>query len=67
MEESELTHWQPELRRALIAVRPEYFDWSDDERLMYRVRLPNDDREAIIVALLKAHGRRRPVSTAKLE
>ena len=67
MEEGELTQWQPELRRALIAVRPEYFDWSDDERLMYRVRLPNDDREAIIAALLKAHGRRRPVSTAKLE
>ena len=67
MEDGEVTHWQPELRRALIAVRPEYFGWPNDERLRYRVQLPNEDREAIIAALLKSHGHRRPAATAKLE
>ncbi len=59
--------WPPELRRALIKVQPDYFGWPPDQQLRYRIELPDADREALIVALLRAHGHRRPVATAKLE
>ncbi len=59
--------WPPSLRRALIKVQPDYFGWPPDQQLRYRVDLPDADREALITDLLRAHGHRRPVATAKLE
>lgn len=67
MKDGDLSRWPPELRRALISVQPAYFGWPPDEQLRYRVTLPDVDREAVVSALLLAHGRRRPVATAKLE
>ncbi len=62
-----LDRGSPELRRAVIAARPEFFTWPPDEQLHYRVSLPGGDREAIVTALLRAHGERRPAALAKLE
>lgn len=59
--------WSPELRRAVMAARPGLFTWPADEQLRYRVSLPDDDREAIVAALLREHGERRPAALAKLE
>lgn len=42
-----LDRWSPELRRAVIVARPEFFAWSAEDQLRYRVKLPHDDREAI--------------------
>lgn len=67
MDEPDLHCWTPELRRAVMAVRPDFFGWFAGDRLSYRVKPPDTDREAIVAALLRAHGRRRPVATAKLE
>lgn len=59
--------WTPELRRAVMVARPEFFAWSAEAQLRYRVNLPSDDREAIIAALLREHGERRPAARARLE
>ncbi len=59
--------WTPELRRAVMVARPEFFTWSAEGQLRYRVNLPGDDREAIIAALLREHGERRPAARARLE
>ena len=67
LEDHESQGWAPELRRALISVRPEYFTWSADERWRFRSKLPDADSTALIEALLKAHGRKRPAAMAKLE
>jgi hypothetical protein len=67
MKGGDLSHWPPELRRALISVQPAYFGWSPDEQLRYRAKLPDADREAVVTALLRAQGRRRPEAAAKLE
>lgn len=67
MNEADPSRWPPELRRALISVQPAYFGWPPDEQLRWRVKLPDADREAVVAALLEAHGRRRTVATAKLE
>jgi hypothetical protein len=64
MQDADLSRWTAQLRRALISVQPAYFGWSPDEQLRYRVTLPDADREAVVAALLRAHGRRRPVATA---
>ena len=48
-------------------MRPEYFTWSADERLRFRSKLPDADSTALIEALLKAYGRKRPAAMAKLE
>lgn len=50
-----------------MVARPEFFSWSVEEQLRYRVKLPDDDREAIVAALLREHGERRPAALAKLE
>lgn len=50
-----------------MVARPEFFAWSADEQLRYRVKLPDDDREAVVAALLREHGERRPAALAKLE
>ena len=62
-----LEQWSPELRRAVMVARPEYFAWSAEEQLRYRVTLPDEDREVIVAALLRAHGERQPAALAKLE
>ncbi|MEQ1784886.1 MAG: hypothetical protein ABMA14_26360, partial [Hyphomonadaceae bacterium] len=67
MNEQDLHCWTPELRRAVMAARPEFFGWPAGERLSYRVKPPDADREAIVAALLRAHGTCRPEATAKLE
>lgn len=59
--------WTPELRRAVMIARPEFFAWSPEEQLRYRVTLPDSDREAIVAALLREHGERRPAARAKLK
>jgi hypothetical protein len=59
--------WQPELRRALISARPDFFGLSPEEQLRYRVKLPDDDRQAIVAALLKAHGHPHHVELAEQE
>ncbi len=59
--------WTPELRRAVMVARPEFFTWSAEQQLRYRVNLPDDDREGIIAALLREHGERRPAARARLE
>jgi len=62
-----LDRWSPELRRAVMVARSEFFAWSAEEQLRYRVKLPEDDREAIVAVLLREHGERRPAALAKLE
>lgn len=62
-----MARWTPELRRALMVARPEFFGWSDQEQLRYRLDLPDDDRERIVAALLRETGHRRPEALAKLE
>jgi len=49
--------WSAELRRAVISVRSDFFGLSAQDRLRYRVKLPEADRQAIVAALLKAHRR----------
>jgi hypothetical protein len=62
-----MDRWTPELRRAVMVVKPEFFAWPAQEQLRYRVDLSKADREAIIAALLRAHGHRRPAALARLE
>lgn len=62
-----LDRWSPELRRAVLVARPEFYAWSAQEQLRYRVKPPDDDREALVAALLREHGERRPAARAKLE
>lgn len=47
-----LDRWTPELRRTVIAVRPEFFSWATDRQTQYRVKLPENDRAAIVKLLL---------------
>jgi hypothetical protein len=61
-----MDRWTPELRRAVMVVKPEFFSWPAQEQLRYGVDLPEADREAIIAALLRAHGHRRPGALARL-
>jgi hypothetical protein len=44
--------WRPELRRAVMKVRPEYFSWSPDQRERYGVAIPEPDRAALDATLL---------------
>lgn len=50
-----------------MVARPEFFTWSTQEQLRYRVKPPDDDREAIVAALLREHGERPPAALARLE
>lgn len=54
MNKINLNRWCPELRRAVIAVRPEFFSWHPDQRKQYGVMLPESDRAAITKLLLIA-------------
>jgi hypothetical protein len=59
--------WSPELRRALISVRPEFFGLPADQQMRYRVKLPRQDRQAIVAALLAAYGHPQPSEVADQE
>lgn len=59
--------WSPELRRALISVRPDFFGLPPDQQLRYRVKFPSKDRQAIVAALLAAHGHNLPAEVAEQE
>lgn len=65
--DSDPSRWPAELRRALMLAQPAFFGWPPDEQLRWRVKLPGADREAVVAALLRTHGRRRPEASAKLE
>jgi hypothetical protein len=62
-----MDRWTPELRRAVMVVKPEFFAWPAQEQLRYRVSLPKADREAIVAAMLREHGHRRYAALARLE
>ena len=62
-----LERWTPELHRAVMSALPAFFAWPAAEQLRYRVKLPADAREAIVAALLREDGERRPAALAKLE
>jgi hypothetical protein len=59
--------WSPELRRALISARPDFFGMSPEQQLRFRVKLPSEDRQAIVAALLAMHGHSRPAEAAEQE
>ncbi len=44
--------WRPELRRAVMKARPEYFTWPPEEQERYGSALPKSDRAALDAALL---------------
>jgi hypothetical protein len=46
-----LDRWSPELRRAVFAVRPDFFSWPAAQQAQYRVKLPESDRAAIVKLL----------------
>jgi hypothetical protein len=48
-----LKRWLPELRRAMIKVRPEFFSWSRQNRERYGVNPPEKDRRRLDEALMK--------------
>ncbi|MGH7794278.1 MAG: hypothetical protein ACREQ2_05190 [Candidatus Binatia bacterium] len=48
-----LKRWQPELRRAMMKVRPEFFSWSPPKRERYSAKLPEDDKHRLDQALVK--------------
>jgi len=45
--------WPPELRRAMMRVRPEFFSWSRQNRECYGANLPETDRHRLDAALMK--------------
>ena len=47
-----LDRWSSELRRAVIAVAPDFFQWEAERQLRYRVDLREEDRQTIVNALL---------------
>ena len=63
----EFTQWLPELRRAVMSVRPDYFGLPPERRLRYRLDMPDEDRQAIVAALLRAHGHADADETARRE
>src|SRR5690348_14210466 len=50
--------WRPELRRAMIAVRPEYFSWSQEQQDYYGVNISEEDHTRLKRALRKQVGAR---------
>ncbi len=51
--------WRPELRRAIMAVRPDYFSWSAEQQERYGANIPEKDHALLKQALLKQSTRRR--------
>ena len=54
MRDDDFHHWSPELRRAVMKVRPEYFTWARPERDRYSAAIPREDRNAVDAALLRS-------------
>jgi hypothetical protein len=48
-----LHRWTPELRRAVLRTCPDFFRWPADQQSRYRVRLPEEERQAICAILLE--------------
>jgi hypothetical protein len=48
-----LKRWRPELRRAMMRVRPEFFSWSRQNRERYGANPPEKDRRRLDEALMK--------------
>lgn len=44
--------WRPELRRAVMKVRPEYFTWPAEQQERYGSAIPEPDRAALDATLL---------------
>lgn len=63
----DLSTWSPELRRALISIRPDFFGLSPEQQLLLRMNLPVADRQAIVAALLAAHGHDQSLELAEKE
>jgi hypothetical protein len=43
--------WSPQLRRAIMRARPEYFSWSAERQEHYGVNIPEEDHTALHAAL----------------
>ena len=61
--------WSPELRRAVMKVRPEYFSWPLEQRAGYGVAIPKRDAASLDKALLrelfgKSYATRKEASAA---
>lgn len=66
MTKEPLQGWKPELRRALMKVRPEYFAWPQAQQERYGVAIPTDDRKRLEVALIEElFGHTVPVEQAE--
>jgi hypothetical protein len=48
-----LEQWGPELRRAMMRVRPEFFAWSARKRERYGADLPEEDERRLHQSLMK--------------
>ena len=48
-----IERWRPELRRAMMRVRPEFFSWPVEKRERYGTRLPEEDKHRLDQALMK--------------
>lgn len=46
-----LKRWRPELRRAMMKIRPEFFSWSAEEQDRYGVNIPFEDQERLDQAI----------------
>jgi hypothetical protein len=45
--------WRPELRRAMMRVRPEFFSWPPQKRERYGASIPQEDKNRLDQALMK--------------
>lgn len=48
-----IERWRPELRRAMMRVRPEFFSWTPRRRERYGANLPEEDKHRLDQALMK--------------
>jgi hypothetical protein len=48
-----IERWRPELRRAMMRVRPEFFSWPRQKRERYGANLPEEDKHRLDQALMK--------------
>ncbi len=53
MTQEPLDGWKPELRRAMMRVRPEYFSWPQEQQERYGVAVPEEDRERLDLVLMQ--------------
>jgi len=48
-----MKRWRPELRRAMMRVRPDFFSWPPQNRERYGANLPEKDKRRLEQALMK--------------